>query len=127
MYLSMMSLRLVFLLHGIITLLAAIVLVSWPEAIPRTAGIELTREQYLLCWFLAAAEFALGYLSIAARNFSDPRAIRSVCRCFFLFHLFTALMEAISIEQEVSVALIANAVVRVLVAGLFFYYSLRTR
>ncbi|RYZ51436.1 MAG: hypothetical protein EOP49_11750 [Sphingobacteriales bacterium] len=122
-----MSLRLLFLLHGLITFAAALVLVIWPEVIPRTAGIELARGQYLLCWFLAAAEFAIGYLSIAARNFNDPRAIRSVCRCFFLFHLFTALMEAVSIEQEVTVALLVNAGVRVLVAALFLYHSMRTR
>ncbi|RYY93722.1 MAG: hypothetical protein EOO11_19250 [Chitinophagaceae bacterium] len=120
-----MSLRLLLLLHAIVTFAAGIVLIAWPEAIPRTAGIELEREQYLLCWLLAAAELSIGYLSIAARNFTDARALRSVCRFFALFHLFTAVLEAMSIEQEVSAALLINAGVRVVVAGLFLYYAQR--
>ncbi len=58
-----MNLKILLLIHAIITLAAGIVLVVAPTIIPQTVNIKIAPDEYLLCYFLAAAEFGIAYLS----------------------------------------------------------------
>lgn len=112
--------RLVFIVHGVITLAAAVVLVAFPALIPSTVGIRLETEQNLLSYFLAAAELAIGVLSLGAAWLRDPNAIRLIALSFAVFHGATAILEiAYLITTGMSAALIGNIVVRVIVTALF--------
>lgn len=112
--------RLVFIIHGVITLAASVVLVAFPTLIPSTVGIRLETEQNLLSYFLAAAELAIGVLSLGAAWLRDSNAIRLIALSFAVFHGATALLEiAYLITSGMSAALIGNIVVRVIATALF--------
>ena len=113
-------LGIVFIVHGVITLAAAVVLAVAPAAIPATVGIELAPDGYLLSYFLAAAELAIGVLSLGAARLTDPRAVGLIVATFVVFHLSTALLEGVSLFSAApSAVLIANLVVRLLAAAVF--------
>lgn len=112
--------RFLFVAHGVVTLAATVVLAVWPEAIPATVGIRMEPADHLLSYFLAAAELAIGMLSIGAARLADPRAIRLIAASFAVFHLATAVLEAVHLTWvEVTAVLVANLVVRVVVGALF--------
>ena len=70
-------LRIVLIVHGLVTLAAAVVLAVLPAAIPATVGIELEPDAYMLSYFLAAAELAIAMLSLGATRLTDPAAVVS--------------------------------------------------
>ena len=116
--------RVIFVLHGIVTLAAAAVLAIFPTAIPATVGVALAPRQYLLLYFLAAAELAIGVLSIAAARLSDPGAIRLLGVGFAIFHFSTAALEAVYLAREgLNGVLIANIVIRLIVGVVFLLVS----
>ena len=116
--------RVIFVVHGVITLAAAIVLAVLPAAIPRTVGITLARDEYLLPYFLAAAELGIGLLSLGAARLRDPDAIRLIALSFAAFHGATALLEIVHLSLAgMSTVLIANIVVRVIAAGVFAWIA----
>ena len=114
------AVRGVFVVHGIVTLAAAVVLAVLPAAIPATVGIVIESDTYLLSYFLAAAELGIGALSLAAVRLNDAEAVRLIALCFALFHGTTAILEIVYVLTEgVSVVLVANIVIRVIVTAVF--------
>lgn len=112
--------RIIFIVHGVVTLAAAIVLAVFPAAIPSTVGLSIGSGAYLLSYFLAAAELGIGVLSLGAAHLSDPTAIRLIAVSFAAFHAATAILETVYIVIEgASAVLIANIVVRVIAAVAF--------
>lgn len=112
--------RAVFILHGVVTLAAAVVLAVVPAAIPATVGISMRFDEYLLSYLLAAAEFGIGVLSLAAVRLHDASAVRLIAVCFAVFHGATAILEVLYTAMEgVSAVLIANILVRVIVTVVF--------
>lgn len=118
-----MGLKRLLLIHAFITLVASIVLVVSPPLIPRTVGIELAPSQYLLCYFLGAAELAIACLSFAAARLNDNQALQAVCTGFIVFHLATAALEVYALLQGTSARLMGNVFLRVLISALFYYYG----
>jgi hypothetical protein len=116
----------VFIVHGIVTLAAAIVLVVSPAAIPATVGIALHPDDYLLAYFLAAAELCIGMLSLAMARVHNSRAVRPVALSFAAFHGATAILETFyGVTEGGSAVLTVNIVVRVSVAVAFLLIGRR--
>ena len=113
----------VLLIHGIITLSAGFLLVLKPEAIPGTVNIRLSENSYLLCYFLAASEISIAYLSFAARRINDVRYLRIVLNSFIIFHLCTAGLEAYAVAQGASQKIIINVLFRIIIAAIFVYFG----
>jgi hypothetical protein len=110
----------VFVVHGMVTLAAAVVLAVFPAAIPRTAGISISPDEYLLSYFLAAAELAIGLLSLAAVRLRDAGAVRMIALCFVALHGATAVLEVVySVNEGASAVLTANIILRVIVMVAF--------
>jgi hypothetical protein len=121
-------LRIVLIVHGIITLAAAVVLAVLPATIPATVGIELEPEAYLLSYFLAAAELAIAMLSLGATRLTDPAAIGLIVAVFVVFHVSTAALEVAYLAfAPVTGVLIANMAVRVVAATIFVFAWRRWR
>lgn len=112
--------RVIFLLHGVITIAAAVVLVVFPALIPASVGIAIEPAQDLLLYFLAAAELGIGMLSIGAARLADAAAIRLIAASFAVFHGATAVLEVVYLAGNgTSPMLIANVAVRVVVTAVF--------
>ncbi len=113
-------LRAVFIVHGVVTLAAAVVLVVAPRAIPSAVNIPVDRAAFLLCYLLAATELAIALMSFGAVHLRDPAAVRLIVLVFIAFHLATGLLEILYLTYSpASAALIANVVVRFGAAGVF--------
>ncbi|WP_119080894.1 hypothetical protein [Chitinophaga alhagiae] len=110
--------------HAIVTLAAGLVLIMAPAAIPGTVDIQLQPGQFLLCYFLAAAEFALAYLSFYSRKLTDPVMLRLVAVTMIIFHGVTLLLELYALGDGLSPRIMANIVARAVIIGLFFYYGM---
>jgi hypothetical protein len=120
-------LRVLFLVHGVVTLAAAVVLIVLPAAIPATVGIAIDADGFLLSYFLAAAELAMALLSFGAARLTDIPALRLIVVVFIVFHLATAGLEIAYLSfTAASPVLLANIAIRIVVAVLFFL-AWRTR
>jgi hypothetical protein len=119
-----MNLRLLFVLHAIVTFAAALVLVLAPTAIPRTVGIIVPPSAFLLCYLLAAAELGIGVVSWGARNITDPKALRLVVASFIVFQGASALLELWAFATGVSGGIWANVLFRAVAVALFAYYGI---
>lgn len=117
------GLKLLFHIHGFITVVAAVVLIFFPTLIPNAAGFELLPGQYLICYLLGAAELGIAFLSFAAPTVNDKKAIRLIASSFIIFHLATAVLEAVALIQQCRVEVIINLLMRLLIAFLFWYYG----
>lgn len=116
----------VFLVHGVVTIAAAVVLAVAPAAIPATVGIMLDREAHLLAYLLAGAELGIGVLSLGAARLRDPGAIRLIAGSFAAFHGATAALEAVQLAVTgFDGVLLANLAVRVLAAVVFVVLAWR--
>jgi len=62
-----MTLRVLLIIHAVVTFAAGIVLIVAPGMIPRMVGITLSPEAFLICYLLAGAEFAQPLLYRRAR------------------------------------------------------------
>ena len=121
-------LRIVLIVHGLVTLAAAVVLAVLPAAIPATVGIELEPDAYLLSYFLAAAELAIAMLSLGATRLTDPAAVGLIIAVIVVFHLSTAVLEVVYLLfAPVTGVLIANIAVRVVSAAIFVFAWRRWR
>jgi multisubunit Na+/H+ antiporter MnhC subunit len=58
-----MILRVLLVVHAVITFAAGVVLVVVPAAIPNVIGIQLASDSFIICYLLAAAEVGIAYLS----------------------------------------------------------------
>lgn len=120
--------RWIFLIHGVVTVAAGVVLALLPATIPQTVGIETEPSGYLLAYLLAAAQLGIGALSIGAARLSDPAAIRLIAASFAVFHGVTAVLEVVYLAmQGVSAVLVANAVVRLIACAAFVLVALSRR
>ena len=116
----MKALRVVFLIHGLITLAGAVVLTVSPTAIPSEVGITLERSDYLLVYLVAAAELAVAVLSFGAVRLTDPAALRLIVATFVTLHLVSGVLDLVYMGQTgVSGILIANTVLRFTVVAVF--------
>lgn len=117
-------LKSVLIIHGLITLAAGIVLVVAPTLIPKTVNIDISPNQYLLSYFLAAAELGIAYLSFFAVTIADKNALRIICSTFIVFHLATCGLEIYAFIEGISSKIIFNIILRILVTALFWYYGI---
>jgi hypothetical protein len=122
-----MALKVLFIVHGIVTVAAGVVLIVAPALIPSTVGIVLPPEAFLVSYLFGACEIGVGVISLLASRVTDVTAIRVICVGFIVLHLVTASVEIFAFEEGVSPLIIANAALRVVVAGLFGWFGLRRR
>src|SRR5262245_28479202 len=106
------TLRLIFTVHAIATLAAAIVLVVAPAAIPTTVGIVIAPPAFLLCYLLAAAELSIGIFSWGARNLTDAKALRLVVAGFVVFHGASAILELWALVTGLSARILGSGGLR---------------
>ena len=112
--------RILLIVHGIITMAAAVVLAVLPAAIPATVGISIDVEGWLLSYFLAAAELAIALLSLGAVRLGNAAALRLIFDVFIVFHLSTAALEVLYLAlTEVTPVLVANVAIRLVASALF--------
>jgi hypothetical protein len=113
-------LRVVFVVHGVITLAGAVVLTVFPTAIPSLVGITVQRPQYLLVYLVAAAELAVAVLSFGAARLTDPAALRLVVLTFVVLHGAGGLVDILyMVMTEVNATMVANTVARFTVVVVF--------
>jgi hypothetical protein len=111
--------RIVFVVHGIITAAAGAVLILAPQAIPAAVGIALPQGAYLVAYLLGAVEISVAVLSIATAWITDSVSIRVIALVFVIMHIVTALVEILAIAQGASGLVWLNVAFRVVVAGVF--------
>jgi hypothetical protein len=75
----------VLIAHALITAAAGVVLVFWPAAIPATIDVQLRPDEYILCYLLAAAEFAIATISWLGARLTDSAGIRAVVGAALFF------------------------------------------
>ena len=121
------GLRKLLIIHGVITLAAAIVLAVSPGLIPGAAGVRLEPNAYLLAYLLAGAEFGIAFLSFGGGWLTDPRALRMIAGGCIVFHATSALLETYAVWQQIgNQVLVANIGARVVIIALFVWFSRRT-
>ena len=120
-----MVLRKLLIAHAIVTFAAAMTLIVTPEFIPKTVGIQLDPDAYLLSYFLGAAELSIAYLSFFAARLKDVNALKLICTSFIVFHLSTAAVEVYAFTQGVSAVIWGNVVLRLLISVLFVRFGLQ--
>jgi hypothetical protein len=91
----MKALRVVFAVHGLITLAAAVVLTVFPRAIPSMVGITITRPDYLLVYLLAAAELAVAMLSFGAIRITDRAALGLIVTTLVVLHAVSGVLDIV--------------------------------
>lgn len=120
--------RIVFVVHGVVTIAAALLLAIAPGVIPATVGIPIDPQVFILAYFLAAAELCIGLVSFVAARIDDVVAVRLIAMSFAAFHGATALLEVVYlITQGMSVVLVINLVVRLIVCALFLWIGMARR
>jgi hypothetical protein len=117
------GLRILLVIHGVITLTASIVLVVAPGLIPSVVGIDLEPGADVLAYLLAGAEFGLAVLSFGASRVTDSRALRLIVWSLIAFHGSSGVLEVYAYLQGVDVAIIGNVAARVVIVILFAWLS----
>jgi hypothetical protein len=117
------GLRALLVVHGCITLAAAIVLAVAPGLIPGLVGIDLEPNAYVLVYLLAGAEFGLAVLSLGGSRLSDVRALRLIAWSCIAFHGSSGVLEVVAYARGASAAILANVVARAVIVGLFAWLS----
>jgi hypothetical protein len=120
-----MSLRILLVLHGVVTLAAGIVLVVAPEAIPSVIGINIASGSFVVCYLLAGAEFSIAFLSFNGARCREVESIRLVVYTIIVFHAATAALEMYAVAQGTDIKLWSNVALRAIVIALFYYYGVR--
>src|SRR5215469_2589048 len=112
----MRALRIVFGIHGAITLAGGVVLTVFPTAIPAAVGIAITRPDYLLVYLVAAAELAVAVLSFGAMGITDWAALRLIVSTLVVLHTASGVYDiAYMALTEPNATLIGNTVARFVV------------
>src|SRR6202035_5753146 len=93
------GLRAVLVVHGFITLAAAVVLAAAPRLIPGLVGIDLEPSAYVFVYLLAGAEFGLAVLSFGGSRLSDARALRLIAWSCIAFHGSSGALEGAGYAQ----------------------------
>jgi hypothetical protein len=123
------GLRRLLLLHGLVTLAAALVLIVRPALIPAIAGFALEgNSATLLAQLLGAAELGIAVLSFGAARLDEPRALTLVAVSLAVFHAASALLELrAGSAAGLNGVIVANITVRVLIVALFIGLAPRAR
>lgn len=112
--------RVVLVVHGLITLAGAIVLTVFPTAIPAAVGITLTRQEYLLVYLVAAAELSAAVLSVGATRLTDRTALGLVVATLVVLHGASGVLDLVYMGVTgANGVLIGNAVARFAVVAVF--------
>ncbi len=119
-----MTLRILLVIHAVITFAAGIVLVAAPGAIPGTLGIALSPGSFLICYLLAGAEFAIAFLSAFGVRCEGVGARHAVIGTLIVFHGSTAALELAALAQGLDARLWGNVALRLLVIALFAWFGL---
>jgi hypothetical protein len=115
----MKALKVVFVLHGLITLAGAVVLMVFPKAIPSMVGITITRPDYLLVYLVGAAELAVAVLSFGALGITDWAALRLIVATLVVLHTTSGLLDIVYIAlTQSNSTMISNTVLRFAVVTL---------
>lgn len=118
------GLRKLLVIHGVITLAAAIVLAVSPSLIPAMAGVRLAPDADLPAYLLAGAEFGIAFVSFGGSRLSDPLALRMIANGCIVFHATSALLEAYAAWRQLGNHLLAaNVAARVVIVALFAWFS----
>ena len=117
------ALYLLLVIHGCITLAAGAVLVAAPGAIPSFVDVELAPGGFVVCYFLAGAEFSIAFLSFYAARCREAESLRLAVLTIVVFHAATAMLELYALKQGIDVRLWSNVALRVIVIALFSYYG----
>jgi hypothetical protein len=113
------GLRALLVVHGFITLAAAIALTVAPGLIPSAIGINLQPSADVLAYLLAGAEFGLAALSFGGSRLTDPRALKLIVWSCIIFHGSSGILEIYGYVQGASVVILANVAARAVIIGLF--------
>ena len=109
----MTTLRVVLVIHGLITLAGAVVLMVFPTAIPSAVGMSLERGDYLLVYLVGAAELAVAVLSFGAARLTDQQALGLVVTTLVVLHLTSGILDLVYMGMtEVNGTMTANTVLR---------------
>ncbi len=119
----MKNLKLLLVIHAIVTFAAAVVLIVEPSLIPKTVNIEVNHDQYLLSYFLGAAELGIAYLSFQSRNIKDKYALKIIIISFIVFHSSTGVLEVYGLLQGTDFKIIGNILLRAVISILFYYFG----
>jgi hypothetical protein len=117
------GLRILLVVHGVITAAAGILLTVAPGLIPGAVGIHLEPGANLLAYLLAGAEFGLAVLSFGGSRLTDTRALRLVVWTCIAFHGSSGVLELYAYADGASVTILGNVVARAVIVGLFAYLS----
>jgi len=119
------SLRFLLAVHGLLTLLASIVLITAPDVIPKMVNINLSPDEFLLCYFLGAGELCIAFLSFFARKLRDKSSLRLISATFIVFHFSTGVLEVFALGKNgINSTLILNVLLRILISILFWYFGI---
>jgi hypothetical protein len=119
-----MTLRILLVMHAVITFAAGVVLVVAPGAIPGMVGIELSPGSFLICYLLAGAEFVIAFLSAYGACCRGVGARHAVIGTLIVFHGSTAALELYALMQGLDARLWANVALRIAVIALFAWFGL---
>lgn len=117
-------LKILLIVHAIVTFLAGLFLVIFPELIPKMVDVSVTKNQYILCYFVAACEFAIAYLSFQTAKIKDFNAVRIILNSFIIYHSITAILEVFVLKNGESKVLILNIVLRIIISFLFYIFGI---
>ena len=109
----MTPLKVVFAIHGLITLAGGFVLVVFPAAIPSMVGITITRPDYLLIYLVAAAELAVAVLSFGAIRITDRAALGLIVTTLVVLHAASGVLDIVYMAlTQANTTMVSNTVLR---------------
>lgn len=114
-----------FLLQAIITTATALTLAIAPGVIPATFGLTLTRDAFLLCYFYAATELSLAYLSLVAVRVHDSQVRRLLCRYFLFVHVVEGAAGLYGVAQGLPTKVVGNSARHFVIAAVFAFAAFR--
>lgn len=121
---SFINLKNIFVLHGLVTLAAGIVLVIDPNLIPSVVGIHLPASSYLVPYLLGTAELCIAAISLGASRLTDVSALRMITWSFIVLHGTTALVEVFAYTQGLDALIWGNIILRIVVIAIFAYFGI---
>ena len=121
------GLRTLLVVHGFVTLAAAVVLVVAPGLIPSAIGVHLDPSTYVVAYLLAGAEFGLAVLSFGGSRLTDPRALQLVVWSCIAFHATSGVLEVYAFVQGASVGILGNVCTRGAMIAIFAYWLPRVK
>jgi hypothetical protein len=116
---ALVGLRRLLLLHGLVTLAAAIVLIVSPGLIFALAGIDLPPPARLAAYLLAACELGLAVLSFGGARLTEAAPLRLIAASCAAVHGASALLELYAMHGRPNRVIVLNVIARALLVGLF--------